>query len=170
MIITRPKRVLGPQYDMAALLEKQLMQRNHVKRPLERIKKMRVYLRARLSGAPIKEANRMAGYPASTPAACVMAAPLVPVILNEMCKEPEFQDAGIVKRLKEMWNHTRTRFQKVGDDVEKIEEDDPDMWKYSMDKVLHLRGYLKNGKEPDTGTTIEASGGITFNVLQIPNE
>lgn len=164
MIITRPK--LPPL--VKHFRERLSHSSSGVKKPVERLKQMRIYIRSRLHGASSKEAKSLAGLPTALQDAVLMQQKEATVILQEILKEDDFKDQGIVKRLKEMWHHKKVRIQKAGDEVIPVEEDDTDMWKYSMDKVLELRGFKK--KEESNAPKIEASGGVTFNVLQIPND
>lgn len=135
-----------------------------------RIKQTKIFIQAKTAGATTLEAKQLAGFSHGVSVTQIMDTPIAQALLSEMFKEDAFKDVGLVKRLKEMWTKKRVRHQKVGDDVIEVHEDDTDMWKYSMDRVLQLRGYMKNGKGDDLAGTIEATGGITFNVLQVPSE
>lgn len=138
-----------------------------------RVKQTRIFIRSKLAGASTIEAKKLAGLPAALAVTQLMAHPITQGILAEMVKEDEFKDTGVTKRLKEMWNHKRIKAVKVDGpamlNTVQIEEDDTDMWKYAMDTVLKLKGYLKQGKDADGPNVIEATGGINFNVLQVEN-
>jgi hypothetical protein len=169
LIPRKLKNIPGPNYKIADAIRKRLGRAAGPTSPAKSmLKQSRAFVLARVSGAQVKEAKQLAGISQQTTTANILERPETQAIILELSKEEEFRDPGITKRLKEMWHHKRVRLQKVGDDIEKIHEDDTDMWKFSMDRVLQLKGHLKRNREEETSNVIEASGGITFNVLQMP--
>lgn len=174
MHIEVPTKIPGPQYDLASLIRKKI---GRIRRPFDHIRQTRTFIIAKTNGARTSEANRLAGINPSQSLTQTMASPLVMPILQKMCQEPELTDDGIVKRIKQMWNKKRVRsIEVVGNTLQKkelIEEDDTDMWKYSMDKVLRMKGYIKDRSADEahgTNGEILATNGITFNILQMPSE
>lgn len=164
MIITRRRKMPGPVYNIAKIVHDQLIEHPRTN-PMKTLKQTRAFLHAKFAGIPVKESKRLAGIPVTMSTPQIVSRPGAQAIITELVKEEEFQDRGLVNRLKEMWRKKKPIITKDG---VMGHMDDTDMWKYSMDRVLELRGYVKN-KEIE-GTNIEATGGITFNVLQIPNE
>jgi hypothetical protein len=171
---TKPRETIpGPQFKLADVLRKEMRNKNSV-RPLQMVKKTKVFLQAVANDVPFTTAKRLAHVSGSVEK--IMDSPASQVMLEEVLRHPQFQDQGITSRLKEMWNHKKIKAVKVAPGSATmaretvIEEDDTDMWKYSMDRVLELRGLKKQDKkenEGETPGTIVASH-INFNVLQIP--
>ena len=163
MRISLSRKIPGPQYNVTEWVRKQLGKQKPIK-PFERIHQAKVFLSAKLSGAPTKEAKRLSSLTGTSTQ--IMNSHLVKALIADICdREPELQDEGIVHRLKEMWNHKKPVYHE-GRLVDKM--DDTDLWKYSMDTVLKIKGHLKDSK--DVSNLGEATGGITFNILQIPQD
>jgi hypothetical protein len=171
VVITLQKKVPGPPSTLHEHFQKLIGNPGSKKvKPIERLHKTRVFVAARSEGATIPEAREIARLPAKLSANQILNSPAGQIAIAQILdKEEEFKDPGIVKRLKEMWLHKKTRLQKVGDEVVHIEEDDTDMWKFSMDKVLTLKGHQKSGGDAVTNV-LEATGGVTFNVLAIKDD
>lgn len=168
MIVRLKRKVPGPPSSLREYIQKRLSINRPIAPPLQPLDKARVFLNAKMAGASTIEAKALSSFGSNITQ--IMQQPATQAILIDIEREQKFKNQSIVNRLKEMWDHKRKRLQKIGDDVEVIEEDDTDLWKYSMDKVLALKGYTKDSDGSGPTSILEATGGVTFNVLNIKNE
>lgn len=139
-------------------------------RTLPLLRKTKTYLLARARGIPAKQANIVAGFAKTTSVTQIMQTPVAQHALEQVLQEQkEFNNDGITDRLKVMWNSEVEK--KVWNETLKrwdtFSEPDKDLWKYSMDRVLDLRGLRRTKKDDEAGDNAPPTQ-IVFNVLNTP--
>ena len=170
MKIVRPVKVKipGPIFNKKKLL-RTLGGRVHMQ-TLPMLRKAKTFFTLRAKGVPSMQAKAMAGMSSHTNLKTILDSPIAQVALEQVLREQkEFSDSGITERLKEMWNSVVVK--KEWDETNKrwmrYKEPDKDLWKYSMDRVLDLRGFRHNKKDDEEGNN-QIPTQIVFNVLNTP--